>query len=100
MKRDGRKLDPKTLEEMRILAVRRMKEGEHPARVAASFGLHRTWACKIHTQARGHGRGGRGIRVLASLIRPTHCSWFTLFGFFNQTAQRIFWCCIVPYYSR
>ncbi|MDR2452521.1 MAG: IS630 family transposase, partial [Candidatus Accumulibacter sp.] len=35
MKRDGRKLDHKMLEEMRILAVERMKEGEHPAEVAA-----------------------------------------------------------------
>jgi transposase len=63
MERDGRKLDHKTLEEMRILAVKRMKEGEHPVKVAASFGLHRSWAYKIRAQARGRGRG---VRVLVS----------------------------------
>jgi len=30
MKRDGRSLAHNTLEEMRILAVQRMAEGEHP----------------------------------------------------------------------
>lgn len=63
MKRDGRKLDHKTLEEMRMLAVKRMAEGEHPEEVAASFGLHRTWAYKVRAQARGRGRG---IRMLVS----------------------------------
>ncbi|MDR0440981.1 MAG: IS630 family transposase, partial [Candidatus Accumulibacter sp.] len=63
MRRDGRKLDHRTLEEMRILAVRRMQEGESPAKVAASFGLHQTWACKIRAQVRGRGQG---LRVLAS----------------------------------
>jgi hypothetical protein len=35
MKRDGRSLAHNTLEEMRILAVQRMAEGEHPNEVAA-----------------------------------------------------------------
>jgi hypothetical protein len=35
MKRDGRKLDHKTLEKMRLPAVKRMAEGEHPEKVAA-----------------------------------------------------------------
>jgi hypothetical protein len=30
-----------TLEEMRVMAVQRMKEGEWPADVAASFGMRR-----------------------------------------------------------
>ena len=59
MKRDGRALAHNTLEEMRILAVQRMAEGEHPNDVAASFGMHRSWAYKIRAQARGRGRGGR-----------------------------------------
>ncbi|WP_206001735.1 IS630 family transposase [Paraburkholderia aromaticivorans] len=63
MKRDGRGLTHNTLEEMRILAVRRMAEGEHPDDVAASFGMHRSWAYKIRAQARGRGRG---VRVLLS----------------------------------
>ena len=63
MKRDGRSLAHNTLEEMRILAVRRMAEGEQPVDVAASFGMHRSWAYKIRAQARGRGRG---LRVLLS----------------------------------
>ena len=63
MKRDGRSLAHNTLEEMRILAVRRMAEGEQPDDVAASFGMHRSWAYKIRAQARGRGRG---LRVLLS----------------------------------
>ncbi len=43
MKRDGRKLAHNTLEEMRVLAVQRMNEGEHPGAVAASLGMHRSW---------------------------------------------------------
>ena len=41
MKRDGRKLAHNTLEDLRILAVTRMSEGEHPAAVAASLGWPR-----------------------------------------------------------
>jgi transposase len=55
MKRDGRELAHDTLEEMRILAVGRMAKGEHPAKVAASFGLHSAWAYKIRAQARDQG---------------------------------------------
>ena len=36
MKRDGRKLSHKTLEEMRLMAIQRMAEGEAPGAVAAS----------------------------------------------------------------
>ena len=59
MKRDGRSLAHNTLEEMRILAVQPMAEGEHPNDVAASFGMHRSWAYRIRAQARG-----RGVRAL------------------------------------
>jgi transposase len=62
MKRDGRSLAHNTLEEMRILAVQRMAEGEHPNDVAASFGMHRSWAYKVRAQARGRGRGVRALR--------------------------------------
>jgi predicted dienelactone hydrolase len=37
MKRDGRKLAQYTLEEMRLLAVQKMNEGEHPAAVAQAL---------------------------------------------------------------
>ncbi len=59
-----------TLEEMRILAVQRMAEGEHPNDVAASFGMHRSWAYKIRAQARGRGRGARVLRSSKGTGRP------------------------------
>jgi transposase len=68
MKRDGRSLAHNTLEEMRILAVQRMAEGEHPDDVAASFGMNRTWAYKIRSQA--HGRGVRALRSTKGTGRP------------------------------
>jgi transposase len=55
MKRDGRTLAHNTLEEMRLLAAQRMSEGAHPDEVAASFGMHRTWAYKIRALARDRG---------------------------------------------
>lgn len=55
MKRDGRTLAHNTLEEMRVLAVERMKEGERPAVVASSFGLNRSWAYKCQAFVRGRG---------------------------------------------
>jgi transposase len=55
MKRDGRTLGHKTLEEMRMLAVQRMGEGELPASVAASFGMHRGWAYKCRAAVRHKG---------------------------------------------
>ena len=70
MKRDGRTLAHNTLEEMRILAVRRMAEGERPDDVAASFGMHRSWAYKIRAQARGRGRGVRVLRSRKGTGRP------------------------------
>ena len=38
---DGRKLDHKTLEALRIRAVGQVGEGAHPEDVAAALGLHR-----------------------------------------------------------
>lgn len=70
MKRDGRKLAHNTLEEMRIMAVQRMKEGEHPAQVAASFGLHRSWAYKCLAAVRGRGKGIRALRSTKGTGRP------------------------------
>ncbi|WP_332451923.1 helix-turn-helix domain-containing protein, partial [Burkholderia ubonensis] len=62
MKRDGRTVAHNTLEEMRILALQRMAEGEHPADVSASFGMHRSWAYKVRAKARGRGRGTRALK--------------------------------------
>ncbi len=38
---DGRKLDHKTLEALRIRAVGQVEQGAHPEDVAAALGLHR-----------------------------------------------------------
>ena len=70
MKRDGRTLGHATLEEMRLLAVQRMREGEHPAEVAASFGMHRAWAYKCRSAALGRGKGLRALRSTKSTGRP------------------------------
>ena len=51
--RDGRTLDHATLAEMRRLAAERMRAGERPAAVAASFGLQRAWAYRVQAAARG-----------------------------------------------
>jgi transposase len=68
--RDGRTLDHATLEEMRRLAVERMRTGERPAAVAASFGLRRSWAYKIQAAVRGRGRGLQVLRARRATGRP------------------------------
>lgn len=56
MKRDGRTVSRAALEEMRLMALDRIREGESPAEVAASFGLHRGWAYKVLSKARVRGK--------------------------------------------
>jgi Transposase and inactivated derivatives len=70
MKRDGRTLAHNTLQEMRVVAVQRMAEGERPADVAASFGMHRSWAFKCRAAARGRGRGLKALRSTKGTGRP------------------------------
>ena len=70
MKRDGRTLAHNVLEEMRMLAVQRMREGELPAAVAASFGMHRGWAYKCRAAASGRGKGLRALRSSKGTGRP------------------------------
>jgi transposase len=74
MKRDGRTLGHETLEEMRKLAVQRMNEGERPAAVAASFGMHRSWAFKCRAAARGRGKGLRALSSTKASGRPRKLS--------------------------
>jgi transposase len=61
-KQDGRKLDHKTLESYRILAVRRVVEdGEAPSEVMHSLGLCRT---TVYRWLRAHQRSGEaGLRM-------------------------------------
>ncbi|OBS10367.1 IS630 family transposase [Acidihalobacter prosperus] len=63
MKNDGRTLTRETLEAMRFMALERMAEGESPAAVSASFGMHRTWAYKVRLKVRGRGQGKRALQL-------------------------------------
>ncbi len=53
-----------------MLAVQRMEEGEHPAEVAESFGMHRSWAFKCRAMVRGRGNGLRALRSTRGTGRP------------------------------
>lgn len=70
MKLDGRTLDHKTLEQIRLMAVPRVREGEKPAEVIASFGLCRTTIYKWINAAVGRGRGLRALRSTRGTGRP------------------------------
>jgi transposase len=70
MKRDGRTLDHKTLEEIRRMAVQRVWDGERPSAVIASYGLSRQIIYKWLKQAKGKGRGLRALRARKATGRP------------------------------
>jgi len=70
MKRDGRTLDHRTLEELRRLAVQRVHAGERPAVVVASLGLHRTSIYRWLAAVKGPGRGLRALRSRPATGRP------------------------------
>jgi len=61
MKRDGRKLDHRTLEEIRKMAVERVREGERASDVIASYGFHR---CVIYRWLHAAGPGKKGLAAL------------------------------------
>ena len=66
MKRDGRTLDHRTLETIRTMAVARVREGERPSVVIASYGFHR---CTIYRWLQTVRRRGQGLRALVA--RPS-----------------------------
>ena len=70
MKRDGRTLDHKTLEEIRLMAVQRVREGERPSVVIASYGFARPVIYRWLREARGKGRGLRALRSRKGTGRP------------------------------
>ena len=70
MKRDGRKLDHKTLEEIRLMAVQRVREGERPSVVIASYGFARPVIYRWLREARAKGRGLRALRSRKGTGRP------------------------------
>ena len=63
MKQDGRNLDHRTLEAIRLMAIERVRDGERPSAVVASFGFHRTTIYKWISAA---ARPGVGLRALHS----------------------------------
>ena len=63
MKRDGRTLDHGTLETIRTMAVTRVREGERPSEVIASYGFHR---CTIYSWLKAVRGRGQGLKALAA----------------------------------
>jgi transposase len=74
VKRDGRTLDHKTLEEIRRMAVQRVHEGERPSAVIASYGFSRQVIYKWLRQAKGKGHGLRALRSRKGTGRPRRLS--------------------------
>ncbi len=70
MKRDGRGFDHRTLESVRLMAVERVREGEPPAAVIASYGFCRTTIYKWLCLASGPGGGLRALRSSPATGRP------------------------------
>ena len=63
MKRDGRAFDHRTLEAIRLMAVERVRDGERPSAVIASYGFGRT---VIYKWMRAAAKPGVGLRALHS----------------------------------
>ena len=61
MRIDGRTLDHATLEQIRLMAIRRVREGEDPGVVIASYGFNRTTIYKWMHMAAGSGNGLEGV---------------------------------------
>lgn len=70
MKRDGRKLDHKTLQEIRLMAVERVREGEKASDVIAGYGFHRTVIYRWLKQVSGRGNGLRKLKARKATGRP------------------------------
>ena len=70
MKRDARTLDHTTLEEFRLLAVRRVREGETPSAVIKSLGMNRTSIYPWLNAASGRGKGERALASRPATGRP------------------------------
>jgi transposase len=67
MKRDGRGLDHRTLETIRLMAVERVRGGERPSSVVASYGFNRT---TIYRWLNAAAKPGMGLRALHSRPAP------------------------------
>jgi transposase len=74
MKIDGRTLDHATLEQIRLMAIRRVREGEDPGVVIASYGFNRTTIYKWMRKAAGSGNGLRALSSTRGTGRPRSLS--------------------------
>jgi transposase len=74
MKRDGRKMDHRTLEEIRKMAIERVREGERPSEVIASYGFHRSVMYRWMKAVAGRGRGMRALASRKGTGRPKKLS--------------------------
>jgi transposase len=70
MKRDGRSFDHRTLEAIRLMAVERVREGELPSSVVASYGFSRTAIYKWIKAASTPGIGLEALRSMPATGRP------------------------------
>jgi transposase len=70
MKLDGRTLDHATLEQIRLMAIRRVREGEDPGVVIASYGFNRTTIYKWMRMSSGSGNGLRALSSTRGTGRP------------------------------
>ena len=70
MTRDGRSFDHRTLEAIRLMAVERVREGERPSSVVASFGFSRTTIYKWLKAASTPGVGLKALRSRPATGRP------------------------------
>ena len=70
MKRDGRLLDHRTLEAIRLMAVERVRDGERPSSVVASYGFNRTAIYRWLSAAAKPGVGLRALHARPATGRP------------------------------
>ena len=70
MKRDGRTLDRKTQEAIRLMAVERVREGESAAAVIEAYGFNRTTIYKWIKAALQPGVGIKALRATKATGRP------------------------------
>lgn len=70
MKRDGRTLDRATLETIRLMAIERVREGEAPTDVIASYGFNRTTIYQWMKAALQPGVGIKALRSTKATGRP------------------------------
>ncbi len=70
MKRDGRTFDHQTLEEIRLMAVERVREGEPASEVIAAYGFNRTTIYKWLKAVLRPGLGMKALRSTKATGRP------------------------------